>query len=525
MPWRGCNYPGEFPSLGWDVVDWIETYLTVPDGAHQGEPLRLTEEQITFIVRLYRLNEDGTRHYRRAALVRPKGWGKSPFMAAVALAELGGPILFDHWDAAGEPVGRPHPTPWIQIASVSEDSTDNTWSALYAMAQGDRFAEAVPGVDVGITRIYTPRGGKVEPVTSKAGSREGQRLTFVVMDETHLWIPSTGGKKLAATLRRNLGKLDGVSVETTNAPFLGEDSVAEATIEACRKGGTAAAGILLDHREAPDVDFDDIPALRKALQFVYGDAWWINLERVIAEIHDPDTDEADAQRFYLNRVRAAADRYFDREAWKELAAPDTEVPPKTLIVLGFDGSRFEDATALVATVVVTGHQFVLGFWEKPFDARDDEDWEVPTHEVNAAVDLAFKTYDVWRMYADPPYWEDTVSTWAGLYGEKRVIEWWTMRDRQMAFALRAYRQAHRPGGGLSHDGHRGMTRHIGNAVKRRSKARDEHEKPMWTIGKPKRQSPYKIDAAMAGCLSWEARRDAVAAGKAKPRNKGVTIWR
>lgn len=520
MPWRGPEYQGEFPSLGWDIIDWIEASLTIPDGRHQGDPLKLTQEMAEFVVKLYRLKANGDRVYRRGALVRPKGWGKSPFLGAVALAELAAPVVFDGWDAAGEPVGRPQPTPWIQIASVSEDSTDNTWSAIYQMALGDDFAEQLPGVDVGRTRIYTPRGGSLEAVTSSGDSREGQRITFAVLDETHLWTPSSGGVDLAAVLRRNIAKMDGVSVETTNAPFLGEGSVAEETIEECRRG--EVRGVLFDHREAPDVDLKDIPALLAALEHVYGDSYWINKERLAEEIQDGSTTADDAERFYLNRVRSSADKYFDQEAWKARAKPDTEVPPKTLIALGFDGSKFDDATALIGTVVTTGHQFVLGFWEKPLEAGDD--WEVPADEVNAAVDDAFATYDVWRLYADPPYWEDTVASWSGRYGAKRVIEWWTMRDRQVAFALRAYRQAQAEGG-LSHDGHNGMGRHIGNAVKKRARARDDDGKPMWTISKPKRQSPYKIDAAMAGCLSWEARRDAVAAGKAVERKRRVTVYR
>ncbi len=35
---------------------------------------------------------------------------------------------------------------------------------------------------------------------------------------------------------------------------------------------------------------------------------------------------------------------------------------------------------------------------------------------------------------------------------------------------------------------------------------------MWTIRKDRKDSLFKIDAAMAGCLSWEARNDAIAAG-------------
>lgn len=523
MPWRGPDYDGEFPSLGWDVAAWIEDTLTVPDGERQGQPLNLTDEQLSFIIRLYRVDERAgqRREKRRAVLVRPKGWGKSPFLAAVALAELAGPVVPDGFDAAGEPVGKPRATPWIQVASVSEDSTDNTWSALYQMAQDGSVADHAPGLDVGLTRIFLPGGGRCEPVTSKAGSREGQRLTFAVLDETHLWTPSSGGVKLADTLRRNLAKMDGCSVETTNAPFLGEQSVAEDTIEACRRGGAATAGVLFDHREAPETDLTDITALRAALAFVYGDAFWINLDRLIEEIADPNTDPDDSRRFYLNQVRAAADRAFDRERWAELARPGEQVPAKTPIVLGFDGSRFDDATALIGTVIASGYQFVLGLWEKPAGKAGDG-WEVPADEVDAAVADAFDRFKVWRMYADPPYWESNVAAWAGRYGRERVVEWWTHRDRQVAYALAAYKLAMTTGE-LTHDADGRMARHMGNAVRRKARARDEDGKPMWTIGKTARQSPYKIDAAMAGCLSWEARRDAVAAGQANKTRRRIVV--
>lgn len=524
MPWREPEYDGEFPSLGWDIVEWIEASLTIPDGESQGRPLKLTDEQIKFIVRFYRLDPaSGRRDYRRGVLVRPKGWGKSPFLAGVALAELVAPVVPDGWDAGGEPVGRPRATPWIQIASVSEDSTDNTWSSLLQMVEDGNVVEQVPGIDVGITRIFVPGGGRMEPVTSSAGSREGQRITFAVFDETHLWTPSDGGVKLAATLRRNLAKMDGSSVETTNAPFLGEQSVAEATIEACRRGGAAARGVLFDHREAPETDLADTAALRRSLKFVYGDSSWINLERLIDEIRDPDTDPDDARRFYLNQVRAAADRAFDRDRWNDLARLDVLVPDKTAVVAGFDGSRFDDATALIGTVIATGFQWVIGLWEKPA-GPEGEGWEVPVDEVNKAVDDTFASYKVWRLYADPPYWESEVAAWAGKYGDKRVLEWWTHRDRQVAFALRAYKQAMTTGD-ITHDGDEAMTRHIGNAVRRRARARDDDGKPMWTIGKPARHSPYKIDAAMAGCLAWEARRDAVAAGQAHVKPRRMIIMR
>ena len=115
------------------------------------------------------------------------------------------------------------------------------------------------------------------------------------------------------------------------------------------------------------------------------------------------------------------------------------------------------------------------------------------------------------MYADPPYWESYVAQWAGQYGEKRVMEWWTNRQKPMAYAIRAFAGAI-AAGELSHDGSPHLARHIGNACRRMLTLRDENGQPLWTIYKERTDSPHKIDAAMAAILSWEARNDALAAG-------------
>jgi hypothetical protein len=163
VPWRSPEYEGEFPSLGWQVADWAEAYLRVPGGATTGDPFVLTDEQLAFVVRLYRLDPRTGRHaVRRAVLRRAKGWGKSPLLGALALAHLAGPTTFDGWDAAGEPVGRPHPSPWVQVAATSEDQTANTYSQLLAMVGGSPVVEEC-GLDVGVTRIFLKgRPGRLE---------------------------------------------------------------------------------------------------------------------------------------------------------------------------------------------------------------------------------------------------------------------------------------------------------------------------------------------------------------------------
>ena len=171
---------------------------------------------------------------------------------------------------------------------------------------------------------------------------------------------------------------------------------------------------------------------------------------------------------------------------------------------------FNDATGIVATEVETGHQQVVGVWEQPFGTVGDN-WQVPEDEVNDAIAAAFQRWKVWRLYADPPYWQSQIAKWSGEFGEKHVLEWWTNRRTPMTRALEAYQTAIQTGA-LSHDGNKSMGYHIANAYRHDLPQRDEQGRPLYLIRKERSDSPNKIDLAMAGVLSWEARNDAIAAG-------------
>jgi hypothetical protein len=216
----------------------------------------------------------------------------------VALAEFAGPTQFGGWDRNGEPIGVQWHKPVVEIAAVSEDQTDNTYSALYEMltANENQAAKRLD-IDIGRTRLYLKgRPGTLRPVTASSGSREGARLTFAVLDETHLWVRTNGGVKLAGTVRRNAAKMAGRTFETTNAPILGEKSVAETS------ASDPEAGVLhVARRPAiePTLDWSESD-LRQALTEVYGDSYWAPIERIMAEIADPATPWDDALRYYFN---------------------------------------------------------------------------------------------------------------------------------------------------------------------------------------------------------------------------------
>jgi hypothetical protein len=517
MAWRGAEYPGEFPTLGWTVGEWIEAYCVIPDGDHAGEAYRLTDEMWTFLAHFYRLRlgaQAGQRApafvYRRGQLVRPQKWGKGPFSAALVCGEGVGPVLFDGWDADGEPVGRPWPTPLIQITANSEDQTANVYAALQPMIELGPLADFIP--DTGDTRINLPGGGRIDPVTSRARTRLGQRVTFVVQDETGLWTESSGMVQVAETQRRGLAGMGGRSLETTNAWDPSEDSVAQRTAESRVKD------VYRDHRQAdPRLDYRLKHDRRKIHRVVYGDSagrkGWVDLDAIEAEAAELiEKDQAQAERFFGNRITAGTGTWIERAVWATRAEP-REVSGRLRIVLGFDGSDMDDWTALRAETL-DGYQFTPTYGPDALPTiwnPAEWDGQVPRLEVDAAVSDVFERYDVVRMYADPPYWETEIDVWAERYGD-RVVRWYTNRVSQMhAAAERLVTDVTKADATFRHDGCEMTTTHVGNARKA--------ARPGGRYVLRKAAPTQKIDAAVTSVLAHEAAGDAIAAGLAAPPPK------
>jgi hypothetical protein len=283
----------------------------------------------------------------------------------------------------------------------------------------------------------------------------------------------------------------------------------------------------------------DRESLLAGLRYVYGDSadvagGWVDLERIAAEVWDPATHPQDARRFYLNQITHASDSLISQPEWAGVAAPEKVVADGEEIVLGFDGSRrrshsVTDATALVGCRVSDGHIFLLGCWEQP-DGPFGVDWQVPTVEVLAAVENAFKTYRVVGMYADPAKWESHVAAWEAKHGRRlkvkataqHPIEWWMTggRSNLIVRALEKFRSSV-VDGELTHDGSSVLTRHVLNARRRESRSGIQ-------IAKEHPESPRKIDAAVAAVLAWQCRVDALAKGLGKkkaPRAGRVVVLR
>lgn len=509
----GWSGKGDYPTLGWGVLEHMAHHL--PSPADPTQPFILTDEQAGIVLRWYQLDPvTGDFVHRRGRLEMAKGWGKSPLLAAISIEEFAGPVRFGGWDDDGEPIGVPWWDPVVEIAAVSEDQTDNTWSAIYQFLTANELAAAKAlGIDVGRTRMHlVGQPGTMRPVTAESASREGARLTFAVKDETHLWFPSNGGTRLSATLSRNAGKMDGRTFETTNAPVLGLKSVAEG-----EGAETTAAGVLhvcRRAREAPHLGWTD-DRLMAELEHVYGGSYWVNLRRILADIRDPEASWDDSLRFFFNIRSAGKSRAVDPTVWDALGPPARavrEVPANSYIALGFDGSLSLDSTVLRACLP-DGYSFSLPGWSWVRPRGDEmrawamahpgEDWRVPRDEVDAAVALAFGTFRVGLMRPDAAFWRDEITRWQRLYGDEVVRPFDTNSARAMSPAFDRWKTAV-GNGSHTHDNDPVVSAHVKamHQAQARNAAKDDDGRvPVVPV---KGDDKAKIDGGLADILAYDA---------------------
>lgn len=540
--------PPEWPTLGWEVVDWVEAYLCHGPGDVMGDPIVWDDEIVGWFCDLYRLYppghaREGRRVVNTAVISRLKGRSKSEVAGAATCAEALGPVRFAGWDARGNPVGKPVANPFCRILATEEGQTGNTYDNVTVMLDhaATEHPQEFSGIDLGrnpqgSTRIFIAGGGEIRPSTASASAKDGGKETFAVADEPHLYtLPEH--RTMHRMVRRNLAKrraAQGWMLNTTTAYVPGEGSVAEELaghaereLAAEEKGKRRDYGFLYDHREAPAVaDWASDEEVRAALVASAGPfAEVLDLDRVMEqEVRGPDADRYDLERYWLNQVSQGAQHAWDTVLWRRpleeggLCDPAASIPEGDSISIGFDGAKFHDATAAIATHIASGLQVPLGIWEVPPNATAD--YEIDTAAVDATLQEAWERWRVVRLYADPPYWEELVDSWVARWGSTKVVKWWTNRDRQMAFAVLAYTTAQRSGS-LTHDGDADFARHHANARRRATRVKDDDGKYLWTVRKEHPTSPRKIDAAVAGVLSWEARGDAIADGALKEKRRPV----
>lgn len=485
----------------------------------------------------YAVDADGNYTFREGTFRRLKGHGKDPFVAALCLAELCGPVAFSHFDADGNPVGKRRNAPWITVAAVSQDQTKNTFALFPVMISKKLKAEF--SLDVNRFIIYSEGGtGRIEAATSSPASMEGNRPTFVVQNETQWWGQGPDGKvneghAMAAVIEGNMTKVPGArTLSICNAHVPGTETVAEKAYvewQDVQSGKSIDIGAMYDALEAPaDTPISEIPPrsedpvgfeegiekLRQGLYIARGDSTWLPIEDIIKSILSTKNPITESRRKFLNQVNAAEDAWIAPRHWDQIAMVDKvfALQPKQRVTLGFDGSKSNDWTALVACRVDDGMLFVLNVWDPAKYGG-----EVPREDVDAAVHSAFQRYDVVAFRADVKEFEAYVDQWGRSYKKKIKVNAspnnpvaFDMRGQTKRFAFDCERLEdavlERE---VFHDGNPVLRQHVLNAKKYPTTY------DAISIRKATKDSSKKIDAAVCAVLAYGARHDYLMSKKAR----------
>lgn len=497
-------------TLGYGVLTWMERELIVPSGPFAGSPFVATSQQALFLLWYYAVDKQGRWVFSRAVRRLAKGSGKTPFAAAMALAELLGPVRFGGFvhGVPGGCVGVPVRLPLVQVAATSEEQTGVTMRIVTGMAHKGSRLQRKYQLDPGKTFIDTPSGGRLRLLTSSAASAEGSESSFVIADEVEHWKPANGGVELWHTLRRNLAKTGSRMLETCNAWEPGVDSVAEASFDdwVAQEEGRLREGAgrtLYDARVAPSfTSLSDEPgegevSLTEGLKFVYEGSPWTDIEAIKSEVWSPSNPVSVSRRFYLNQPTVSESAWVEPGVWAALADSGRKLRKGEEVVLFFDGSKSGDNTALVGCCMSDGFVFTVDVWEP-----EESTGVVDVEDVQAAVDWVRAQFDVVGFFSDVREWEsfaklqwprefeDSIIVPAQDHGKAASLVAWDMRSHGLEFATAAEMcRAEIEDGLFSHDGNFVTARHIANC-------RMAEQRGHITVKKESPKSSKKIDAAV-----------------------------
>jgi hypothetical protein len=256
--------------------------------------------------------------------------------------------------------------------------------------------------------------GKAEAVSASPNARDGARTTFQHADETHrftldslkrAWtscsrtLPSVRWRIRGRSRRRRRPSREWN--RSRNRTMLYAQQIAE-------KGPAASRAVFLPSSGVEKHDLATESGLRAAIVEASGPyiAKWTAVDHDRRAIPSAGRRPLRTSSACGSTVRCR--RRVLRSTltlWRVSHVPASSPRNGAPITLGFDGSRYDDATALIATEVESGFQWPLGIWAHDGTPK----WEVPVAEVDGAVSDAFERFNVLRMYCDPPKWESWVS--------------------------------------------------------------------------------------------------------------------
>jgi phage terminase large subunit-like protein len=340
---------------------------------------------------------------------------------------------------------------------------------------------------------FTRTGSVYKVLSAEAYTKEGLNPTLVVFDEVHVQPDRELWDVMALASGARVDPLMvGITTAGVRYDASGADSLCYSLYE---YGKRVASGEVDDpaffmawwEPRDPTADHRDPNTWREANPG-YGD--FIDPEDFASSVLRTPENEFRTKR--CNQWVTSTETFLPAGVWQDCTDSTRVIPDRAPVILGFDGSRSGDATAIsVVSLEDVPHVDVVGLWEKP---RDAHDWEVPRTEVKDTVRDACKRWDVKGIAWDEYLWLDAADE---LEAEGLPIVRFPQVPQRMSPATQRFYEL-AVDRALTHSGDAGLARHIGNAVLK-------VDSRGWRIYKEHKSSPRKIDLAVATVMAvWLA---------------------
>lgn len=458
------------------VTEFIESYCRVTKeswGGSAGTLLKMRPWQTNDITAcVYARRADLRLRHREALIGLPRKNGKSALGSSFALHGL---VMGDDG---------------TEVYSCAADKDQ----ARIVFEVAKRMVELDPDLSQMIkpyrdSLVYTEKGSIYKVLSSEAFTKEGLNPVIVVYDELH----AAPTDELYNVMAQAFGaRRDPLLITITTAGVksdqTGGDSICYRRYQ---YGEKVASGEIEDpsffmawYGAPKGANYKD-PAVWEAANPGYGDL--IDPEDFASVIGKVTENDFRTKR--LNQWVAQAQAWLPQGAWDGCRDSEREfVVPAKGTVLGFDGSKSGDCTALVAVTVESEPKLkVLGLWEKP---QDQKDWRVPRGAVKDEIRKACRMYRVREIAWDEYLWLDAAED---LEDEGLPVVVFPQTLGRMGPATQRFYEMV-TSRKIVHDGDPRLARHLENALLKTDTRGSR-------LMKDARESPRKIDLAVASVMA------------------------
>ena len=361
-------------TLGFEVIDWMESCLVHTEGQWRGEPFRLLHWQKRLLLELFRLVSDEEwdpvpgqplqfrrglrRRYRQAFITIPKKNGKTELAAAIALYLL---------------IGDNEPSPkGVFVAGSLKQAGLSFRAAQTMILESPVLSQLVGQRNVGDLVIEVPSipGSRLERVAAEAGTNDGPSLHFGVLDEVHEYKGEQGKKVHGVTTNAGAARKNPLFVSIST---VGEDEEDEEQVwvDLYRRGAAVEQEPEKDStfffyrvQAAPASDWQDRavweaanPSANVTVSWSFYQSEWAKGERW-------------CRRYYLNQPTGGSEApWMDPDAWDACAAEvrlSGKAPAYASVRVARDGR-----VAAVAVAQKLGSRVLVQV--RIFEAEDLED--------------------------------------------------------------------------------------------------------------------------------------------------------